>query len=85
MPSFVYYSNYGNLDSEIYLPHVIENLKRKGLGTKEEAKARTLNPSAADYERHLRPAVRNAAERFVQRTRRKKVYRTDLKKVARAM
>jgi predicted ATPase len=42
MPSFVYYSNYGNLDSEIYLPHVIENLKRKGLGTKEEAKARTL-------------------------------------------
>lgn len=28
LPSFVYYSNYGNLDSEIYLPHVIENLKK---------------------------------------------------------
>jgi hypothetical protein len=42
LPSFVYYSNYGNLDSEIYLPHVIENLKRDDLGTKETAKARTL-------------------------------------------
>lgn len=42
MPTFVYYSNYGNLDSEIYLPHVIENLKREGLGAKETAKARTL-------------------------------------------
>ena len=42
LPSFVYYSNYGNLDSEIYLPHVIENLTRAGLGAKEEAKARTL-------------------------------------------
>jgi len=42
LPSFVYYSNYGNLDSEIYLPHVIENLKRKNLGAKEEARARTL-------------------------------------------
>lgn len=41
-PSFVYYSNYGNLDSEIYLPHVIENLSREGLGPKEAAKARTL-------------------------------------------
>lgn len=42
LPSFVYYSNYGNLDSEIYLPHVIDNLKRSGLGTKEEARTRTL-------------------------------------------
>ena len=42
LPKFVYYSNYGNLDSEIYLPHVVENLKREDLGTKEEAKARTL-------------------------------------------
>lgn len=42
IPSFVYYSNYGNLDSEIYLPHVMENMKRQGLGVKEEAKARTL-------------------------------------------
>ncbi len=42
MPRFVFYSNYGNLDSEIYLPHVVENLKRKDLGAKEAAKARTL-------------------------------------------
>lgn len=42
LPSFVYYSNYGNLDSEIYLPHVIENMKRTDLGSKEEAKVRTL-------------------------------------------
>jgi hypothetical protein len=42
IPKFVYYSNYGNLDSEIYLPHVIANLKRLDLGSKEEAKARTL-------------------------------------------
>lgn len=42
IPSFVYYSNYGNLDSEIYLPHVVDNLKREDLGAKEAAKARTL-------------------------------------------
>lgn len=42
MPKFVYYSTYGNLDSEIYLPQVIENLSRKGLGAREEARARTL-------------------------------------------
>lgn len=43
LPSFVYYSNYGNLDSEIYLPHVIENLSREDdLGQRESAKARTL-------------------------------------------
>lgn len=42
LPSFVYYSNYGNLDSEIYLPHVIQNLARKDLGSREEAKVRTL-------------------------------------------
>jgi energy-coupling factor transporter ATP-binding protein EcfA2 len=42
MPKFVYYSNYGNLDSEIYLPHVIDNMERKDLGSKEEAKVRTL-------------------------------------------
>ena len=42
LPSFVYYSNYGNLDSEIYLPHVIENMSRDDLGSKEAAKARTL-------------------------------------------
>ncbi len=42
LPAFVYYSNYGNLDSEIYLPHVIDNMSREDLGAKEEAKARTL-------------------------------------------
>ncbi len=42
IPKFVYYANYGNLDSEIYLPHVVQNLKRTDLGAKEEAKARTL-------------------------------------------
>lgn len=42
MLKFVYYSTYGNLDSEIYLPHVIQNLTRKDLGAREQAKARTL-------------------------------------------
>jgi predicted ATPase len=42
LPSFVYYSNYGNLDSEIYLPHVIDNLKRTDLTGSIEAKVRTL-------------------------------------------
>ena len=42
LPKFVYYSNYGNLDSEIYLPHVVQNLRRTDLGAKEAAKARTL-------------------------------------------
>lgn len=42
LPRFVYYSNYGNLDSEIYLPHVVQNLAREDLGAKEAAKARTL-------------------------------------------
>lgn len=41
-PKFVYYSNYGNLDSEIYLPHVLQNMARKDLGAREQAKARTL-------------------------------------------
>lgn len=42
LPVFVYYSNYGNLDSEIYLPHVIDNIQRADLGSREAAKARTL-------------------------------------------
>lgn len=43
LPNFVYYSHYGNLDSEIYLPHVIDNLARiDELGAKETEKARTL-------------------------------------------
>ena len=42
MPKFVYYSNYGNLDSEIYLPHVIDDMSRDDLGQKAEARVRTL-------------------------------------------
>ncbi len=42
IPPFVYYAHYGNLDSEIYLPHVVDNLQRNDLGAKEMAKARTL-------------------------------------------
>src|SRR5690606_4606726 len=42
IPNFVYYADYGNLDSEIYLPHVINNMKRSDLGEKERAKVRTL-------------------------------------------
>jgi len=42
LPKFIYYSNYGNLDSDIYLPQVIENFNRKDLGSKDEARARTL-------------------------------------------
>lgn len=42
LPKFVYYSNYGNLDAQIYLPHVVDNMKRDDLSTREAAKARTL-------------------------------------------
>lgn len=42
MPKYVYYSNYGNLDSEIYLPNVLQNIDKPNLGLKEAAKARTL-------------------------------------------
>lgn len=42
LPHFVYYSNYGNLDSEIYLPHIIENLKRTDISGVAAAKTRTL-------------------------------------------
>jgi len=42
IPQFVYYSDYGNLDSEIYLPRVIEDFARTDLGETARAKARTL-------------------------------------------
>ena len=42
LPKFVYYSEFGNLDSEIYLPHVVQNLQRTDLGPREAAKSRTL-------------------------------------------
>lgn len=31
MPKYVYYSNYGNLDSQIYLPQVLQNIEKKRL------------------------------------------------------
>ncbi len=43
LPRFVYYSEYSNLDAEIYLPHVIQNSTRQDLGFREQAKVRTLN------------------------------------------
>ena len=45
MPKYVYYSNYGNLDSQIYLPQVLQNIGKSDLGVKEAAKARTLRTS----------------------------------------
>ncbi len=42
LPNFVFYSNYGNLDSEIYLPQVLQNMQRNQLSSREEAKVRTL-------------------------------------------
>ena len=42
IPHFVYYSNYGNLDSEIYLPTVISDMNRTDLTGTTAAKVRTL-------------------------------------------
>lgn len=42
IPKFVYYSDYGNLDSEIFLPRVIEDFKRTDLTESARAKVRTL-------------------------------------------
>ena len=43
MPSFVYYSNYGNLDAQIYLPHAIKWLNGEEVaGIDNSAKVRTL-------------------------------------------
>ena len=43
MPSFVYYSNYGNLDAQIYLPHAIKWLNNEEVaGIDIGAKVRTL-------------------------------------------
>ena len=43
IPKFVYYSEYGNLDSDLYLPRVVEDLGRiANLTSKERMKARTL-------------------------------------------
>lgn len=42
MPKYVYYSNYGNLDSEIYLPRVIADFSRNNLSENSAAKVRTI-------------------------------------------
>ena len=43
LPKFVYYSNYGNLDAQIYLPHVVKLLDgEKVPGFDNQAKVRTL-------------------------------------------
>ena len=42
LPSFVYYSDYGNLDAEIYLPQAVKLLKSKSIGFDNAAKVRTL-------------------------------------------
>lgn len=43
MPKFVYYSNYGNLDAQIYLPNVVKLLKGEEVhGFDNQAKVRTL-------------------------------------------
>jgi len=42
LPRFVYYSDYGNLDSEIYLPRVMEDMERDDLSESARAKLRTL-------------------------------------------
>ena len=42
LPKFVYYSSYGNLDSDIYLPHAVHNLERSDLTPREADRARTL-------------------------------------------
>lgn len=42
MPKYVYYSNYGNLDSQIYLSRVVTELNKTDLTEREAAKVRTL-------------------------------------------
>lgn len=43
LPSFVYYSNYGNLDAQIYLPHAVKWLKGEEVpGIDYSSKVRTL-------------------------------------------
>ncbi|WNJ19511.1 AAA family ATPase [Pontibacter sp. G13] len=42
LPRFVYYSDYGNLDSEIYLPRVIKEDERTDLTESARAKKRTM-------------------------------------------
>ena len=42
MPGFIYYSNYGNLDSNIYLPQMLEKFNKSGINTLSKSKRRTV-------------------------------------------
>ena len=43
LPGFIYYSNYGNLDSNIYLPQMLSKFNKSGVSTMSQAKRRTIN------------------------------------------
>jgi predicted ATP-dependent endonuclease of OLD family len=81
LPKFVYYSNYGNLDSEIYLPHVIANLERKDLGSKEEAKARTLKV-LFDFVRLKPKEILELGKDFDETKKGRKINDQDIKEIA---
>lgn len=42
MPGFIYYSNYGNLDSNIYLPQMLEKFNKSGVNAISKSKRRTV-------------------------------------------
>jgi len=42
MPGFIYYSNYGNLDSNIYLPQMLNRFNKNGVNAMLPAKKRTI-------------------------------------------
>jgi len=42
MPGFIYYSNYGNLDSNIYLPQMLSRFNKNGVNAMLPAKKRTI-------------------------------------------
>lgn len=42
MPGFIYYSNYGNLDSNIYLPQMLSSFNQRGVNALTPSKKRTI-------------------------------------------
>lgn len=42
MPGFIYFSNYGNLDSNIYLPQMLSKFNKQGINEASNAKRRTV-------------------------------------------
>lgn len=42
MPGFIYFSNYGNLDSNIYLPQMLSKFNKQGVNENSNAKRRTV-------------------------------------------